>query len=1085
MEKFNKFINFVVLISLFCGTLSSQNTMTSLSKATEFTDDTQIKNIIKILTTVYKDNFTYYTELISGAYVIEKTSEGYFINIKKQKSVIDKIKLITIKKSNGFNEVFIDKKESDRLIQNITKGRYSNYLNPSCSEIFTIYTTNYMLWDKEILHGEDYDFGKILNRNICRENLEDDDGEESRLFYNLTDGIVIPFDGGNTAKVLCVDRQWNTVVFIDKGHEELGIQYYGSQGTGNNQFIAPTGIAYGRGVDHGSYFVYPIYIADQVNKRIISVNFIASDADESSGFDKNTFTRLDSIVFPYDIAFFEATSGKDEDDKLWVSQSPIPNPSLACISTYDGTVVQENIRGFQYENNGSYYTVLFAPNSNIRLAVYSGYSYDALCFIDNIHNSIVSCRLTDEGLADSLIYQNGYYIIYAEDHLSFPSEHRLSSIAFQRTTSESDLWTNLWVTSGFSPPLSGTSSMVHGFKMNKMVHTQYLGSSNRPYNTNLSFSNLTNLVSNNGYKDVVTLEKWEDNYGIRRYWYYSDVRCEELYYYCRTGNLNSCIDSNSDMRFKSILTNDCQIKLSPYFQIDTTWVAVEFNKIDGYAYEPDIFTTVIGRPAGYTNTYISLRLPIERLLLGSPLRIDATYYPDYVNPSNWYEQVISKSYYSNIDRNCFLPQKGGCPFLYVQGEDTCWKVDNNILHKAEFSGGVDLTDNYFLRVEPLIDDGKIYMALAENEHDITSLDYVTLFAIDHPEGTKVFITEDNQVAMFYESNVQSTDTANKNGDNITSKIQYGNNNFFVQGIINDSIYAHYPSSILMTSRRKEKVNNSKKITGDVSGIFDSSNAIIIQLKNLDILNPVTYKNWAGQLDAFTSLSTQVTRLFSRREFSSTTIIPVAMTTTAELGYINHVNIDWSSDYAVNYISVAKSVEYNSGFTTTDIRLDNAISYTLTSSEDVTSSLANTDQTYATLDSSRVLKLRFDASKLSEPQSGYVRDYMIECVGHYTAGGDKMIVKSNNQIPIEFRLFQNYPNPFNPTSKIKFSLPKNLKVVIKVYDILGREVKTLINEFRTAGYYEVLFDGTNFASGVYFYRIEAGSFVDAKKMVLIK
>jgi len=92
---------------------------------------------------------------------------------------------------------------------------------------------------------------------------------------------------------------------------------------------------------------------------------------------------------------------------------------------------------------------------------------------------------------------------------------------------------------------------------------------------------------------------------------------------------------------------------------------------------------------------------------------------------------------------------------------------------------------------------------------------------------------------------------------------------------------------------------------------------------------------------------------------------------------------------------------------------------------------------------------------------------------------------HNLIPDKFSLGQNYPNPFNPVTKINYALPSDVKVVIKIYDILGREVKTLINEFKKAGYYDISFDGTNLATGVYFYRIEAGEFVQSKKMVLVK
>jgi hypothetical protein len=89
------------------------------------------------------------------------------------------------------------------------------------------------------------------------------------------------------------------------------------------------------------------------------------------------------------------------------------------------------------------------------------------------------------------------------------------------------------------------------------------------------------------------------------------------------------------------------------------------------------------------------------------------------------------------------------------------------------------------------------------------------------------------------------------------------------------------------------------------------------------------------------------------------------------------------------------------------------------------------------------------------------------------------------IPIEYSLSQNYPNPFNPTTKINFSIPKQGNVSLKISDVLGKEVMTLINETKTAGNYEVVFDGRNLASGAYFFRIESGDFADIKRMVLIK
>ena len=95
------------------------------------------------------------------------------------------------------------------------------------------------------------------------------------------------------------------------------------------------------------------------------------------------------------------------------------------------------------------------------------------------------------------------------------------------------------------------------------------------------------------------------------------------------------------------------------------------------------------------------------------------------------------------------------------------------------------------------------------------------------------------------------------------------------------------------------------------------------------------------------------------------------------------------------------------------------------------------------------------------------------------------VNDNPEIPVEYSLSQNYPNPFNPSTKITYSVASLSNVILKVYDILGREVVTLVNEEKPAGRYEVNFNASSLASGVYFYQIKAGSFIQTKKFMLLK
>jgi len=90
-----------------------------------------------------------------------------------------------------------------------------------------------------------------------------------------------------------------------------------------------------------------------------------------------------------------------------------------------------------------------------------------------------------------------------------------------------------------------------------------------------------------------------------------------------------------------------------------------------------------------------------------------------------------------------------------------------------------------------------------------------------------------------------------------------------------------------------------------------------------------------------------------------------------------------------------------------------------------------------------------------------------------------------EMPLTFALNQNYPNPFNPSTTIRYSIPIATPVVLKIYNMIGQEVSTLVNSEHKPGNYDVKFDAGKFASGIYIYRIQAGSFVETKKMMLIK
>ncbi|MFZ2322474.1 MAG: T9SS type A sorting domain-containing protein [Ignavibacteriaceae bacterium] len=95
------------------------------------------------------------------------------------------------------------------------------------------------------------------------------------------------------------------------------------------------------------------------------------------------------------------------------------------------------------------------------------------------------------------------------------------------------------------------------------------------------------------------------------------------------------------------------------------------------------------------------------------------------------------------------------------------------------------------------------------------------------------------------------------------------------------------------------------------------------------------------------------------------------------------------------------------------------------------------------------------------------------------------VEVENTSADHYNLSQNYPNPFNPSTKIKYSIANNLNVQLKIFDVLGKEITTLVSSEQPAGTYEVNFDGKELTSGIYFYTIKAGNYTETKSMILIK
>ena len=421
---------------------------------------------------------------------------------------------------------------------------------------------------------------------------------------------------------------------------------------------------------------------------------------------------------------------------------------------------------------------------------------------------------------------------------------------------------------------------------------------------------------------------------------------------------------------------------------------------------------------------------------------------------------------------------GGCPWIYVYNSDSSGLAqDNNILHRSEFSEniGANINDFYKLQVTPTFENNNCSIVIHETESDTNYYNSVKLYAVDHPEGTVVGVTENNDIVMYYSGGITSTDNASlNNNQDITGIIQYYyQGDKIIDGNSGDNIYAHFDSTSQMKMFEDHKMKFGKLLSG---GSSDSIALIGEVGENDAIIHGNVAKDYAGQINIFAGVNSY-TKMFARRENNSKIIVPFSQTTDA----IDHIDVQWNRDYQVSYFSIVP-IMY-SGFNVAEMPLVEAMH---SNNGDCIVDLWLQDTVFVKLDSSSSLNLKFE--DVQGPATGMIRDYVIYVEGRYTSTAaisqNKPLNTNSNilnsQNPLEYKLFVNYPNPFNPKTLIKYDLARNGMVKIVIYDLLGRVVKELVNNFKSSGSYSVEFDGTNLASGVYLYRMESGDFFRYKK-----
>lgn len=330
--------------------------------------------------------------------------------------------------------------------------------------------------------------------------------------------------------------------------------------------------------------------------------------------------------------------------------------------------------------------------------------------------------------------------------------------------------------------------------------------------------------------------------------------------------------------------------------------------------------------------------------------------------------------------------------------------------------------------------------------------------IDGPVGFKIGVTEDDRIVRYSLSEFIEPDQITLNSQDVTGKTE-------ITGDRDDKLVLQFSESktgILKTGATQANpsfgllIDFNRPIQALPPGKGGGGGAITVQR--------------GGSLRKRNSDDDKI--LFDRRENSSSVIVPLDKDVL-----LGEVAIAWSRNYHVSRIGLVPI--YFDGFTAREL---NAVKAVHSTRGDVLKKLKTIDKEYAEIDAGEYIDLSFEALSSSENTD---REFVLTTTGRYLvpSAGDHII-------PSEFYLDANYPNPFNPATTIRYGLKTDSRVVLKVYNLLGQEVRTLVDARESAGFKEAIWDGRNnqghrVASGVYIYKLTAGSFTKARKLMLVK
>jgi hypothetical protein len=393
--------------------------------------------------------------------------------------------------------------------------------------------------------------------------------------------------------------------------------------------------------------------------------------------------------------------------------------------------------------------------------------------------------------------------------------------------------------------------------------------------------------------------------------------------------------------------------------------------------------------------------------------------------------------------------------------------ENPLLTECEASGYTRVVTDYYHVSGPATPvNGTVRFQLRELEDEISYIEDLELFTVDHRPETKVASTADGKLYTYSEV-ITPLSAVDEDGVDWVDAVRAVDGSYFK---------AEEPGYLVVSFANKDQgrrglsLSSPPKAPDDEcifpneppSKIASGAGVPLSQVK-VEILDE--NGNWVPYADV------------PPRHWISQAFVadngPVS-------GDVTTLRISWTTQYETDAIT-----QFIAADEQPDVRKWQVTNMIFTGAEGAAKPVIGFGgEEMLTLTKGDMLEFTFETGEIGDPDMK--RDYIIRAVGRYEP--DYSVYP--NLVPDGFRLYDNYPNPFNPTTTIAYELPVAAEVTLEVYNLLGQVVTTLVDQRQDAGHHEVIWDGTNNAgkpvsSGVYLYRISTDGFTQTRKMTLVK